>query len=364
MTVEDAIGHQHRFVDALLRHTDGSRMMSVGDLGYGFSGHDRPAQTVALERALADLFAGEDAVLVWGAGTGAIRAMLTAALPVDSTLLVHRAPTYKSTVATLEGMAVRRERCDMNDTQSLSAALEASPDAVLIQHSPQSLTDTYSIEEVVRQCAAADGLTLVDDNYSAFRAHRIGVELGADASAFSLFKVGGPPGIGCVVGTADLIAGVRKLANSGGSTIQGHIATEATTALTTASVRLAVQGEVVDDVCAWVHANAARVPLIESAEPADVNERSVLIRLREPVARDVVKAAVELGAAPYPVGGESRYEIAPLFYRLASTFVADDPTLIDTSFRVNPNRASAPHVVDLLERSLGATHISDHQEER
>ena len=247
----------------------------------------------------------------------------------------------------------------MNQGDSLAAELEQSPDAVLIQHSPQSLNDSYSIERVI-EAAKGDRHVLVDDNYAAFRARRIGVELGADASAFSLFKLGGPPGVGCVVGTKHLVDNVRKLANSGGSTIQGDISSEAMIALAGAAVRLAIQAEVVAEVCAWVKQNADRFPVIDTVQPADVNERSVLIRLKEPVAQQIVKAAVELGAAPYPVGGESKYELAPLFYRLASTFIADDPSLTETAFRINPNRSSASHVVDLLERSLEASHLTGH----
>jgi selenocysteine lyase/cysteine desulfurase len=41
---------------------------------------------------------------------------------------------------------------------------------------------------------------VVDDNYTLFKTPRIGVQLGADISTFSGFKVLGPEGIGVVAG--------------------------------------------------------------------------------------------------------------------------------------------------------------------
>jgi hypothetical protein len=86
--------------------------------------------------------------------------------------------------------------------------------------------------------------------------------------------------------------------------------------------------------------------------PADVNEHAVLIELDAPKAQDVVRAAVERGAAPYPVGGESRYEMVPLFYRLASTFVRAQPEVVDSMFRINPHRAGPTTVQTLLKGAL------------
>ena len=63
-------------------------------------------------------------------------------------------------------------------------------------------------------------------------------------------------------------------------------------------------------------------------------------------------AAARFGAAPYPVGSNSRYEIAPLFYRMSSSALDDAPELADWAVRINPMRAGADLVVDILRRSL------------
>ncbi|WP_372506350.1 hypothetical protein [Actinomadura madurae] len=78
----------------------------------------------------------------------------------------------------------------------------------------------------------------------------------------------------------------------------------------------------------------------------------MLVRLDAPVARRVIEAAARLGAAPYPVGANSRYEIAPLFYRLSGTFLAGTPELADWTIRINPMRAGADLVLTILADAL------------
>ncbi|NED02335.1 aminotransferase, partial [Streptomyces sp. SID6648] len=58
------------------------------------------------------------------------------------------------------------------------------------------------------------------------------------------------------------------------------------------------------------------------------------------------------GAAPYPVGSNSRYEVAPLFYRMSGSNLDDAPELADWTVRINPMRAGADLVLDILRRSL------------
>jgi hypothetical protein len=78
----------------------------------------------------------------------------------------------------------------------------------------------------------------------------------------------------------------------------------------------------------------------------------VLVRLDRPVAGQVIEAAGRHGAAPYPVGANSRYEIAPLFYRLSETFLAEAPELVEWTIRINPMRAGADLVLAILTRAL------------
>jgi hypothetical protein len=85
---------------------------------------------------------------------------------------------------------------------------------------------------------------------------------------------------------------------------------------------------------------------------ANAQSRVVIVELDKPVAPAVLERAAALGAAPYPVGAESRYEIAPLFYRVSGTFLRSDPSLGARMIRINPMRAGAETVVSILRRAL------------
>jgi hypothetical protein len=95
---------------------------------------------------------------------------------------------------------------------------------------------------------------------------------------------------------------------------------------------------------------------------ANAQDLCLLVRLTAPVAREVPAAAARYGAAPYPVGSNSRYEVAPLFYRLSGSFLDAAPALADWTVRINPMRAGAGLVLDILRRALedlGAGHGPD-----
>jgi hypothetical protein len=92
---------------------------------------------------------------------------------------------------------------------------------------------------------------------------------------------------------------------------------------------------------------------------ANAQDRCLLVRLERPVARELPDVAARFGAAPYPVGSNSRYEIAPLFYRMSSSALDDAPELADWTVRINPMRAGADLVVDILRRSLNELSASD-----
>ena len=64
--------------------------------------------------------------------------------------------------------------------------------------------------------------------------------------------------------------------------------------------------------------------------------------------------AQRLGAAPHPVGAESKYEIAPMFYRVSGTFLKADKTLKQRMIRINPMRSGTQTVLRILRESLDA----------
>jgi hypothetical protein len=193
---------------------------------------------------------------------------------------------------------------------------------------------------------------VVDDNYAAMRVPKIGIQLGADVSTFSLFKLLGPEGVGCVLACNTLIAQIRRQNYSGGTQVQGVEAMEALRALTYAPVALAVQAQVVEEVARRL--NAGQVAGVVQAFVANAQSRVVLVELEEPQARAVLAHSVQYGAASHPVGAESRYEVAPLFYRISGTFRQENPDLAERMLRINPMRGGADLVIEILEQALQA----------
>ncbi|WP_019355991.1 MULTISPECIES: aminotransferase class V-fold PLP-dependent enzyme [Streptomyces] len=349
--VEDAAGQQFRLLEATAAHFAGPELFAadagvVPELG-------RPRTTARVEAVLAAYFGAEDAALVQGAGTGAIRAALTAAVGPGEPLLVHRAPVYRTTAVTLRGLGVETVEADFNDLDALRSVLASGRFRwAYVQHTRQRLADSYDPGEVLAACRQAGVRTLTDDNYAVFRVPASGVELGADASCFSLFKLHGPEGVGAVVGAADLVARVHADNYSGGGQVQGHQALDALRALTHVPVMWALQSRVGAEVAERLA--AGEVPGVADVRLANAQDRCLLVQLDTPVARRLPEVAARFGAAPYPVGSNSRYEIAPLFYRMSSSALDDAPELADWVVRVNPMRAGADLVLDILRRSLAA----------
>lgn len=350
MTLDDAVALQWRLVDLIHRHFEGHETLQAGDRGV-VPGLGRPKTTAAVERVLAELFGAEDAALVRGAGTGAIRSALAAMVRPGDRVLVHRAPIYPTTRATFEAMGLTPVEADFHDTAELTGAAHRV-DAALVQYSRQRLTDSYDLGEVVsvlhRQ--RADLPVLTDDNYAVLKVPRIGVQQGATASAFSLFKLLGPEGVGCVLGRGDVVSHIRTHAYSGGTQVQGTEAMEALRGLVYAPVSLALQAKVVEEVVSRL--NAGEVPGVAQAAVASAQSRVALVQLSEAVAARVLEEAPRFGAARYPVGAESRYEVAAMFYRVSATYLADAPEMAPYLIRVNPMRAGADTVLRVLRQAL------------
>lgn len=350
VSVAEAAAMQFRLVDAARRHIDGWSMMSDGDRGVR-PGAGRPERTAAVESALADFFAAPAAALVRGAGTGAIRAALEVLLPPQAAILVHQAPVYSTTEATLTALGARLVTVDFHDPAAVTEAA-GRVDGAVVQHARQTLTDSYSLAGVIAALrrGRADLPIIADDNYAVLKSPAIGVQLGATVSTFSCFKLLGPEGVGCVVGDAAAIEAIHRRNYSGGSQVQGPEAMAALRGMVYAPVALAVQAQVGDEVVARL--NSGEVSGVAGAIIANAQSRVVLVELVDPVAARVLELAPRFGAAPYPIGAESRYEIVPMFYRVSGTMLRSQPELAARLIRINPMRAGADTVVDILRQAL------------
>lgn len=349
VALPDAVARQYRLVECTARHFEGQQLFE-SDAGV-VPGLGRPRTTARVEAVLADYFGAPDAALVQGAGTGAIRAALAAALRPGEPLLIHRAPVYRTTATTLRQLGAEVAEVDFNDPAQLAAVLSSGRFRyAFVQHARQRLADSYDPAEVIAACRAAGVGTLVDDNYAVFRVPACGVELGADASCFSLFKLHGPEGVGAVVGSREIVARVREENYSGGGQVQGQQALDALRALSHVPVMWSLQSSATAEAADRL--SAGEVPGVAEVRVANAQDRCLLVRLDRPVARELPAVAARYGAAPYPVGSNSRYEVTPLFYRLSGSSLTDAPELGDWTVRINPMRAGADLVLDILRRAL------------
>ena len=355
-SLEEALELQFKVVDSVTRHFTGQELLCLGDLGVRRD-IGRPTQTSRVERVFAEALDAEDAVLVRGAGTGSLRWSMLAAFGPGSTVLVHDAPIYPTTGHSLESMGCATLSADFNDLDDLSGACMAHAekiDGVLVQHSRQRPDDRYRLSEVI---ACVKGClpnvpVVSDDNYMAARARALGCQLGASLSTFSCFKLLGPEGVGVVVGTAEMVARVRDLQYSGGSQVQGHEAMAALRGLVYAPVALAtadrVRHEVVERLC------SGEVTHVVDAALANAESGDVLVEFDGDIAERVLELAPAMGAAPHPVGCESKYEICPLFYRISSTFLSERPSWGKRVIRVTVMRAGADTVIKILNKIMAA----------
>jgi len=337
-------------MERVCAHFDGRDLLRA-DLGVTPE-WGRPETTKKVEDVLADFFGAEACALVQGAGTGAIRAMLDAGISSGERLLVHDAPPYSTSRHTFESKGLKLVRTDFNRPEEMRSALDTvdAPEYALIQHSRQRAEDSYRMEDIVEALCGAGVKVFTDENYTVFKVPKIGVELGATASAFSFFKLLGPEGVGCVLGVEALISRVHSINYSGGGQVQGPQALDALRSLVLVPVLWAVQAAVVDEVAARLE--NGEVEGVASARVANGQDRMVMVLFEEPIARRVVEASASFGAQNYPVGANSRYEVAPLFYRLSGSFLEAHGELAEYAIRVNPIRAGAALVLSILERSI------------
>lgn len=351
LTLIEAQQKQFALVDTICRHFPGSEFLTCGDLGLT-PGLNQPRITQRVEQVLADAFHAQAAALVQGAGTGAIRAALAALLKSGQRLLVHDAPVYPTTRVIIEQMGLTLITADFNDLSALKQIIEAQqPDAALVQHTRQQPQDRYVLADVLATLRAAGVPALTDDNYAVMKVARIGCECGANVSTFSCFKLFGPEGVGAVVGDADVISRIRATLYSGGSQIQGVQALEVLRGLVFAPVMHAVQAGVSERLLALL--NGGAVAEVKSAVIANAQSKVLIVEFHQPIAARVLEEAQKLGALPYPVGAESKYEIPPLFIDFPERFAAN-PQLEHCAIRINPNRSGEETILRILRESIAS----------
>lgn len=346
---------QFRLVDVICRHFQNAEFLSIGDLGL-VPGLNQPSTTQKVERVIADFFDAQSAALVQGAGTGAIRCGLGALLNAGDRLLVHDAPLYPTTEVIVRQMGLALVKANFNQPEQLHRVIQQyQPSAALVQHTRQKLEDSYELDDVLAILHQHTLPTLVDDNYAVMKVERIGCECGATLSTFSSFKLFGPQGVGVVVGQQQAVAEIRGSMYSGGSQVQGFQALEVLRGLVFAPVMHAVQAGVNDELVSAL--NLGAVPQVKSAMIANAQSKVLLVEFYDDIAVQVLQHAHTLGALPYPVGAESKYEIPPLFYRLSGTFRQANPELEERMIRINPNRSGAETILRILKQSSQLAHL-------
>lgn len=350
--LNEAINLQFKLVEAVHNNFTGFEILSTGDLG--LYGEDKyPSYTKKVEKTLADFFEVEAAILVRGAGSGAIREALSSVLETNYKIIIHDAPIYPTTKVYLDDMRIETLMLDYNNlSDEITSSSISGIDIALIQHSRQKPDDSYLMEDVIKIFKNYDEnmLLVTDENYTVFKSEKIGCQLGADLSTFSLFKLFGTAGVGCVLGKRKYIDVIRRKQYSGGSKVQGNEAMECLRSMVYAPVSFAIQSQVADDVVSII--KNEKIDGIEDAYIVNAQSRVIIVTFKESIAEEVLKNSIKYGAAPFPVGSESKYEISAMFYKLSGTFLEKYPEMSKNSIRINPMRAGASTVINILKASL------------
>ncbi len=352
ISVEEAMQLQFKVIDCITREFPGHEILTRGDLGV-VPGLNKPVTTMKAEKVIARIFDAEAAMLVRGAGTDAIADALYSVIKAGETLLVHTSPIYSTTKLTIDRQGLKTVAADFNDLSDIKRVLGEHPEikAALVQYTRQSMTDSYDMEEVIHTIKQTRNIPIVtDDNYAVMKVAKNGSQCGADLACFSTFKLQGPEGIGCIVGKKEYIDFLVKLNYSGGSQTQGHEALEVLRGMVYAPVALAIQAEVNDRLVQRLL--GGELSGIKDAFLANAQSKVLLVEFEEPIAEKVLEEAEKLGAAPNPIGAESRYELVPMFYRVSGTFRATDPTITKRMIRINPMRSGDDTVIRILKEAM------------
>ena len=353
ISIEEAKQLQFKVIDAVTRNFDGMEVLSLGDLGV-VKGLNKPSYTQKVERVFAEVFGAEAAILVRGAGTGAIRWGLISFMKSGDKILVHDAPIYPTSKVTIETMGLEVVKADFNNLEDIKRVIAENADikGSLVQNTRQKLDDSYELDEVIKTIKEANSeiKIITDDNYAALKVKKIGNQCGAELGSFSCFKILGPEGVGVLLGSKELIDKVYSYNYSGGSQVQGHEAMEALRGLIYAPVALAIQSEVNEELVKRL--KNGEVQGIKDAFLVNAQSKVLIVELDEDIAEEVLKVTTKYGAAAHPVGSESKYEFAPMMYRVSGTFRAADPTLEKRMIRINPMRSGSETIIRILDKAI------------
>lgn len=352
LTLNEAMTMQFRLVDCITQEFEGHEILTRGDLGV-VAGLNKPNSTLQAERAVARFFESDKAIFVRGSGTSAIRYALFSVMSANEVLLVHKAPIYSTSKTSIEMLGLKVVEADFNDLNNIEQVMKQHPEikAALVQITRQKLDDSYDLQEVITKIKTCAQIPVVtDDNYAAMKIAKIGVQCGGDLSCFSTFKLLGPEGIGCIVGKAEFVDMLIKHHYSGGSQTQGWEALEALRGLVYAPVALAIQAQVNEECVRRL--NDHEIPHIKDAFLANAQSKVLLVEFDEEIAEAVLVEAEKLGAAPNPIGAESKYELTPMFYRVSGTVMANDPSIVKRMIRINPMRCGSDTILRILDESI------------
>jgi hypothetical protein len=273
-------------------------------------------------------------------------------------VVLHSEHPYKTTLPAMRHMGLDLHQVNFNEADELEKALDAvAPAGLYVQHVPQGLGDDHEITDVIevgRRVCGDDLAILVDDNYAVMRSPQIGVQMGATASAFSLFKLLSPAQIGCVVGPSDLVTSIRRDLSSAGCQVQGPAALAALRMLVYAPVALAIQNNTVLEATRRINAlvEDGSLPFVRGAVAAQPGIRCVVVVFDEPVAEAFVRSAWRNGSPSQSVGEEAQPEVLPLFTYLTSTFLKGMPGLERHAVRINPMRGGPDSVLRVLQAAM------------
>ena len=352
LTLEEAMKLQFKAVDCITKEFEGHEILSRGDLGV-VKGLNKPLTTCKAEKAVAGIFDAEACVFVRGAGSAAIRFGLHTMLRAGEKILVHQAPIYSTTETSFDMLGLIPVKADFHDPEEIRRVLETESGikAALIQYTRQKIDDRYEMRDVVETIKKVREIPiLTDDNYAVEKVRHIGVQCGADLSCFSAFKLLGPEGIGVVVGKKRYVDQLVAESYSGGMQTQGHEALDVLRGLVYAPVALAIQAQVNEECVRRLQ--AGEIPEVQNAFLANAQSKVLLVEFREEIADAVLREAEKLGAAPNPIGAESKYELVPMFYRVSGTFRKADPTLEKRMIRINPMRSGADTILNIIKTSV------------